>query len=135
MADENNLGNGNGEQTGTPATETQSSQTTSPPQSTQQTQRSDGPPPFIADLRTALDALPEKVANAIAEAMPKPASTPPAQSATRERQTAGAGEGTGDSGNGRQTAAQRSAQQTQTPPGRKNFREWWAGVPAGTIRD
>ena len=93
------------------------------------------PPQFITDLRASLDALPEKVANAIAEAMPKPTTTAPPQKAAETARTAEGQGSTGEGSNGPQRGSQRRSEPTQqTPPGRKTFAEWWNGVPAGTYR-
>jgi hypothetical protein len=114
------------------------SQQTNPPQQLpqnnppQQTAPRTDPPQFINDLRASLDALPEKVANAIAEAMPKPSTPPPAQKVSQQSDSTSGDAPTGQGKTGSQKASQSAGE--QTPPGRKNFVEWWTGAPAGSHR-
>jgi hypothetical protein len=138
MADENTSGSGppDGQAQQTSAAdnqqvqETQSTQTQNQPR-----QQIQSPPPFIADLKASLDSLPERVAMAISEAMPKQQAPPQSQSQSKSTTDDHPSDTTGSDRKGGQGSSDSGrAQKDQTPPGSKNFTEWWMGVPAGTHR-
>jgi hypothetical protein len=78
----------------------------------QQTQHFDA-----SELLTALNALPEKIVNGIREA------TQPAKAPATPKTNAG----TGDAGNGAQTAAQPAQTAKHTEPDKKTFAQRWFG--------
>jgi hypothetical protein len=85
-----------------------------PPQQTQ---------PFIRELKDSLDALPERLVNALREALPQqqtttqPAEKPAETSTTAARQD--------DTREGSGSTQRRSQTTQQTTPARKSFAEWW----------
>jgi hypothetical protein len=100
-----------------------SQQATQESQSQQQQYRT---PPFVGEMRDALNSLPERIAMAVKEAMPQQTTPPPAQSSSNTAQTSATND----------DAPRSTEKKTQdpTPPGKRSFSEWYFGVPAGTHR-
>jgi len=134
MADDNSQNNSqNNDQTNTQQegqTQNQplpATQQTAQTHTTQSDNQRTSQPPFIRELSDSINALPERIANAVAASLPQLNAPQQAEPAKTDSDSAA-------KGTQRDTDSDKPPTDKAVPPGKQSFTEWWTGVPAGTHR-
>jgi hypothetical protein len=120
-----------GNENGNTQSESGQGQQVQPPSQTQapsQSQSSHQSPPFIAELKQALDSLPERIALAVKEATPQQTASPaPAAQSQSNAGATAARSGDTPTGAAGKTAQGGSQRQETTTPAKRTFAQWWFG--------